>query len=343
MSIHIRLFIFQISWMLSLWGVNQEAPQIAPVNKAILSAMQKNDIPGMAVALYYEGKGYLLSYGTANSNKEPITAQTIFDLASITKVFTTTDLTLQVQAGHMRLDDKLTKYLPRIDKSNGAINQITLKQLATHTSSLMRDMPQGKDIPFLQNWAPDYPIGTHFLYSNLGFGLLGRALQNATKTPYEELIARDILRPLGMTSTMTEVPAQLMSRYAQGYSQEGAPVTHRGKYALPGSGALRSTSTDMLRFLEANLGIDVPKPLNSAMQFAQKPLFKVNDHLTMGLGWQNFTNKGKLIIDKNGGVPGFSSYIGMLPHKKIGIVILVNKGKMNATQLGRNLLNQLSE
>lgn len=318
------------------------------INPLVQAYMQKHQIPGIAIALFYENKGYILTYGVSDRQKQtPVSGDTIFELASLTKVFTTTDLALQVEQGRMRLDDALSQYLPNV---NGPMQRITLKQLATHTSSLPRELPPLKHRKydkqrvhtFLQNWNPSYPIGSRYLYSNLGFGLLGYAEENLWHEPYELILDKDILYPLEMRSTWIDVPEENKSRYAQGYSKEGRPVPHTPRGLLPASGALRSTAADMLKFLEANLGVNTPAALHKAMQEAQSPFFRVNDHLTLGLGWQRFKRNGMLIIDKNGGLPGFSSYIGMIPQKKIGIVILANKAKINSTLLGRQLLQYLS-
>ena len=316
--------------------------------------MKEQKIPGIAIA-YFDGKtGDVLSYGVADKKKGiPVTPYTLFDIASVTKVFTATELALLVSKGRVSLNDPVTKYLPGIDKKIGTINKVTLLELATHSSSLPRELKQSRKVDYtesqllkyLQHWNPANPVGSHFLYSNLGFGILGLALEKEQRTSYFSMIENDILRPLGMISTVIDVPGNLESHLAQGYSEDGNLVSieaHR-RNILPGSGSLRSTANDLLKFLEANLGIKGPHDLLKAMQLAQKEHYRASDKLAMGLAWQRGKQQGNLIIDKNGSLPGFSSYIGMIPDKKIGIVILSNRVKTNNTKLGRNLLVKLAE
>lgn len=319
------------------------------IDKAITLFMQQHDVPGVAVAIVDGNKEKIICYGLADKkNHSKVTENTFFEIASVTKVFTTTALALNVLQGKMGLNDPLSKYIPALDNPSSPISKVTLLELATHTSSLPRIGGSWREgglqriIPFLQNWHPNFPIGTRYEYSNLGFGLLGYALEAVEKRPYAEIISEDILKPLGMNMTFTQVPESLLSQYAQGYDLKGNEARKRIPGYLPGSGALRSTIKDMLKFLKANMGINTPDKLLKAMQLAQQPFYTVRNHFIMGLGWQRFDFEGVLTINKNGGLTGFTSYIGWLPEKKVGIVILTNKGKARPNAVGRSLLNALS-
>lgn len=195
---------------------------------------------------------------------------------------------------------------------------------------------------YLEKWKPSHPIGTNYLYSNLGYGLIGYALAAVNGKSYSEVIQENILRPLNMSSTEIIVPSNLQPYYAQGYSTTGTAAQKYPLNAWAAGGALRSTSHDMLNFLMANLGVKGPQNIMQAMLWTQQGFVKVNDKLTMGLGWQRVNHEGFLLIDKNGGVEGFSSYIGMVPDKKIGIVLLADRGKTDITQLGRKILIMLA-
>jgi beta-lactamase class C len=346
------LFVLLIILIGNFSYSNDLSPYIKILNQVVLPYMQQQEIPGVAIGLYAEGQGVLISYGVADiKTNKPITSNTLFEIASITKLFTATELALKVEKGEISLDDRLTDFLPDIPRGEQPAHQITLLQLATHSSSLPRTIPfKNRNNPytrnmirnFLLNWEPENEIGTEYLYSNLGFGLLGLALQNNFKKPFEELIKEDILIPLKMNETIITITPKLLPFYAQGYSTRGEPIEKLSITILPGSSALRSSSADMLKFLEANLGISGPKELLKAMQMTQKEYFPVNDMLGLGLAWQRVHLDDLFIIDKNGGVPGFSSYIGMLPEKKIGIVLLANKAKIGSTQFGRLILRHLA-
>lgn len=313
--------------------------------------MHLHHIPGASIALIYEDETYLYNFGFANQALEkPVTSDTIFALASITKVFTSTALAYEVLMKKMALTDPITQYVPELSQSKSAISQVKLIDLATHTSSLPRIPPKlGKQhkshalISFLNQWSPSYSIGTKYVYSNLAFALLGYALMKAeNEESYEEMIHKIITTPLQMNSTYVHLPAGLIQNRAQGYNKKGAVEHIPSIYPWPGGGGLKSSSRDMLKFLKANLDLEGPTDLTKAMQFAQKEFFKVKAHLAMGLGWQRYNpKKDLLIIEKNGGLKGFSSYIGFIPEQKLGIVILANKSKTKITHLGREILLSL--
>lgn len=344
---------FAILFLAAIPLVKETSSPLDTVNRMMSSYMEEKGIPGGAVALVLKENTYLLNYGLADKDRPiNISEDTIFEIASITKVFTATELALEVLRGHMRLKDPVVRFFPHINPKS-AINRVTLGELATHTSGLPRlidptkvmgSVAKERIIDFLNTWQPEVTIGSHFLYSNLGYGILGIALENAGKQSYQELIEKDILKPLQMISTMVEVPEALMERYAVGYSSKETEVPRFNNHNItPGSGALKSTSKDMLQFLRANLGIIGPENLREAMEFAMEPQFIVSSKLTMGLGWQRIHRDALLIIDKNGGHPGFSSYIGFIPEHNIGIVILVNMGHVNPARVGRKILQQLSK
>jgi len=341
------MFFLLVSFLLLASSTPREA-----VDSVIFSAMRKESIPGVAVALYDGTSSTIICYGVSNlQRRTPITPDTLFEIASITKVFTSTELALEANRGALQLNDAVTLYLPSTMRQNPSLGQVTLEMLATHTSSLPRqppDLPSGMRYnqylytQFLQNWRPDKPIGSTYLYSNFGFALLGYVLENREHMTYEALLRRDLFSPLGMSSTGVTVPASLLPRLAQGYAANGQPVPPTQNNIWPGGGAIKSSAADMARFLEANLGVRGSAELTAAMQLAETGYFHVNDKLTLGLGWQRVPGaRGSLIIDKNGGLSGFSSYIGFVPEKKLGIVILANKTDVPCTALGRQILNRL--
>lgn len=324
------------------------------VKALVQEYLDEHHIPGAAIAVYYQGQGYLYDLGWADiALSKPVTPDTLFAIGSITKVFTSILLANDVLQGKVNLNDPVGKFVPGLI-SGTPISGVTLKQLATHTSSLP-EYPQKlthniryntlEMITGLNRWRPSHPIGTHYRYSNIGFALLGFALGNIDSTDYYSLVNNVILQPLNMASTFINVPYMLLDRYAMGYEINGrTPARRHPMQAWPGGGALRSTSRDMLKFLQANLGVSGPPQLLKAMQFAQQPYFRVNEDFTMGLGWRRFVSDDDIfLIDKDGGVAGFSSYIGMIPDQKVGIVILLNRVHSKITRLGRLVLLDLAE
>lgn len=331
---------------------------IVEVNQYAEAFMQNNQVSGMAIDIYYNGQPYYLTYGVANEqNGSPVTTNTIFELASTTKTFTATVLALLVQQGKIQLNQPIGAFLPgELNGSNLPIDQITFQQLATHTAGLPK-MPANFNGPgnpynkqmffnFLQNWQPNYSVGTQYNYSNTGFGVLGYALAGVAGMPYEELLQQSVLNPLNMNNTSMFVPANKQAEYAQGQNLRGqaTPPWPMAPWK-PGAGALRSTPVDMMNFLEANLNVgSAPENIKQAMQFAQQSYFQVNNNMTQGLAWaQKKLANGATVLFKDGSSAGFSSFIALTPSNTLGVVVMANKGKMRVGQLSYLLLNQMSQ
>lgn len=314
------------------------------VANVIYPYMQNNQVPGVAVALYYQGHDYYYNFGVMNkATGQPITQNTIFGIASVTKVFTASLLAVCMQQGRCKLSDPLVNYIPALQNThNLPIDQVTLQNLVTHTSSLPRDpadfgvinvaTPQSYNqlMQDLINWQPNYPIGSHYLYSNLGFGLLGQAMGYAFKTTYINALRQEVLIPLQLNSTFIVAPNNYVSQLAQGYSIQNNPIYPAPITNWPGGGALRSSSADLLTLVKANLGVlpGVPAQLASALQATHQGLFTVGPNMTQALAWQRNMINNILVVNKNGMIPGFSSYIAFLPQQKIAIVVLTNKARV---------------
>lgn len=319
------------------------------LSSRIESFISQYQVPGVAVALYYQGREYVRTFGVAHAQKKnSVTVDTIFEIGSITKVFTSTWLALESLQGTTRIGHQLRQCLSYLRTNPNALNPITLQQLATHTSSLPLGVPiagaanSEKDlVDAFAKWIPAYPIGTRFLYSNVGFVFLGHALQDRTGKKFFDAVKNLILNPLQMTSTFIQVPPALVSLYAQGYKKDGTSASRFTTLGVGSSGALRSSIKDMKQFLKANLNLIGSYQLKSAMQFAQQIFFRADKGLTVGLGWQRPLIGGIEFVNKEGGTAGFSSYIGMIPGKTMGIVLLVNKADVPTVSTGRAILTDL--
>ena len=323
------------------------------VNAALRPWIEKEQPPGVIVVVHRHGGTEFFPLGEANRERGvAVTADSIFELASITKVFATTSLAIEVKEGRMQLNDPVAKYLPALGQGHD-IRHVTLEQLATHTSSLPRTPPPHPDgvwdreavMQWLAEWRAPHPPGTKSLYSNLAVGVLGFAIAHRENKPLQEVWDRQFLHPLGMQHTVFEIPEGLQGQLVQGYSPKGRPVERAVQNGgWPAGGRLCSSGRDMGKFLKANLGEDVGHPrITQAMHFAQQPRFKASERMTQGLCWQRVMLDGELVIDKNGGLTGTSTYIGMVPGKKTGVVVMANRGKCNATAIGRKLLLELTE
>jgi len=316
---------------------------------------------GVAVAVRMNGKAEFFNYGFANlARNERVTADSIFNLGSVGKVFATTSLAEAVKQGQLSLDDPVAKYVTELQRG-GDIRRVTLGQLASHTSGLPR-VPQQYEhwhrgnytwpdfVRFLNSWkaGPNHEPGQQYLYSNAAMVLMRVALERRFNTRFAALMHDRITGPLGMSSTALPLPRDLLGRAVQGYNPMGRPIGRPGEesgvFEWPGAGQIYSSSRDMATFLAANMG-ELPdhRPMENAMALAQQPVFTVNAHLKLGLAWQNVSGGNLRILDKNGGLNNTSTYIGFAPQPKLGVVILVNRGKQHATGIGRQILHALAQ
>src|SRR6516162_238829 len=274
------------------------------VTRRVASIVPPDGAGGVAVALRLEGRSLFFNYGWANrANKRPITTDTLFNLASLRKVFETTLLAQAVGNGELRLDDPVAKYIVELDR-DGDIGRVTLGQLATHTSGLLlpQDHPTWPDwgytlpefIRTLNAWKADTAPGQQHLYTHAGYILLQLALERRYGMPIDELIEQRLLRPLAMTSTV--LPRQDDSargrpapehkrRAVQGYSDEGEPIGEPGSqesyYHWPGTAQMYSSARDMARFLAANLGeLPIDPALQAALQDGQRGIFPMSRRVT---------------------------------------------------------------
>lgn len=333
---------------------NSNIDQIIQQN--ISTWMTQDNIPGVAVAIYYQGHDHFYNFGVANKlTQQHVTKDTIFEVASLTKPITATLLGICVQQEKCHLNNSVTQLIPTLAKNkNAVINQVTLQNLATHTSGLPR-MPkelgvndraanaEDQLINNIQTWQPDNPIGTHYSYSNIGFGLLGEAVANAEGENYENAIKQYILQPLGMINTEVNVNSNQQNQYAQGYDALGNPASHHVSTPWPGSASLRSTSADLLQYLKANLGvINTSNQLSAAMNLTLQPYFQVKPHFAQGLAWQLKIKHHLNIINKTGTNAGFNSYVVMLPEQKIAIVVLTNKMGDKPGEIAKKILEVLA-
>lgn len=336
MALRSWFFIFLVNQVV-LYAALPEA-----IKKEIEDFNNQQQLPGLAVAIYYKGEPYFLNFGYSHPAQGiKVTEDTLFDIASVTKCFVATVLAYQVIRNNMNLHDPLNMYFPALKYHTCALSTITLEQLATHTSGLPReasveDQTERNVINSLLSWSPAYPPGTFYEYSNLGFRILRFAFENYENISFEEILEEVITRPLAMNSSFIHVPSELRDRFAQGFDKDGHILPEQHNIAL------KSTTADLMEFLRANLGLSMPVELYHAMQLAQKGVFQINPNLIQGLGWQNFFTEGLHMIEKNGGIPGFSSWLGWTTPENVGLVLLTNKTCSSLTKFARQLLTKLT-
>ena len=296
---------------------------------------------GFVVALLEPGKSpRIITAGTSGVRGLPLDANTVFEIGSITKVFTSTLLSDMVERGEVRLDDPVSKFLPkhvRVPASKG--RQITLADLATQSSGLPRLptnlRPASIANPyagysaenlyeFLSSYTLTRDIGSQYEYSNLGVGLLGHALSLRAGKSYEALLKERVLLPLGMTETGIRLTPAMESRMAQGFNAAGDSMSRWDFLVIEGAGALRSTTSDMLKFLAASLD-STSSPLGAVMARTRRswrPADRPGN--SIGLGWHVVDLFGTTLRWHNGGTGGYRAFIGIDAARKRGVVLLSN-------------------
>jgi CubicO group peptidase (beta-lactamase class C family) len=307
---------------------------------------------GIVVGIVDSGGRRVIAHGSAaKGGSKPVDGDTLFEIGSITKVFTAQILADAVAAGTVKLDDPVSKYLPasvRVPGRNG--REITLHDLVTHRSGLPR-LPTNLTSTDLSNPYAAYTVGdlyeflaghklrrdpgAEFEYSNLGVGLLGHVLALRESTSYERLVRAKILNRLGMKSTAIELSPEAKARMAQGHDHKLEPVSSWDLPALAGAGALRSSANDLLRFVAAHAGIPKADPVLASMIAIRKPAAGGD----IGLGWL-ITKRGIEIVHHGGGTGGFQAFAGFDPVGRVGVVVLSNaQTQPGVDDLGMHLLD----
>ncbi|MDR7221610.1 serine hydrolase [Aminobacter aminovorans] len=290
----------------------------------------------------------------AAKDARPVDGNTVYEIGSITKVFTGLLLADMVASGEVGLDDPLAKYMPEgVTVPERAGKAITLVDLATHRASLP-SLPDDLQPPdtlnpyaaytteqlyrFLSRYQLPRDIGADFEYSNTGFGLLGHALARRAGVDYEALVSQRITNPLGMSSTAITLSPELAGRFASGHNSDLQPVPNWDLPAFAGAGALRSSANDLLNLLAMALSTE-KSPLADAVATASIKRKPVNYDTQIGLAWMVTETSSGDIVWHNGGTGGFTTFIGFHPASRTGVVVLSNSDT-GVNDIGMHLLNR---
>jgi CubicO group peptidase (beta-lactamase class C family) len=274
----------------------------------------------------------------------------LFEIGSITKVFTGLLLAETVNEGKARLDDPIARYLPADLKLAPAVAAITLEQLATHTSGLPRlpnnlkpadaldpyaEYGPADMYAFLSAYVPAKPVPQPADYSNFGMGLLGHILERIHGKSYAELVAERITGPLGMKDTVIELDPGQQARFA--VPHDGPAVVKPWRVTgLAGAGAVRSTAADLARFVQALMTPDA-SPLGAAWVVARQPRADMGGE-KIGLAIMGGKRHGALTYSHGGGTGGCRSYIEFSPDTQRGVVVLLDNSAPEAASIAAALV-----
>jgi D-alanyl-D-alanine-carboxypeptidase/D-alanyl-D-alanine-endopeptidase len=312
-------------------------PSDKEVRKLVEQQIRGNGV-GMVVGIVEpSGARRIVAFGqVATGGERPVDARTVFLIGSVTKTFTTLLLADMVTRGEVKLTDEATKYLPAGVSLPEQGRAITMRDLATHRSGLP-SMPNNIGLAGLPNPVEAYTSdqlyeylaeckletapGERWRYSNLGVALLGRLLANRAGLDYDDLLAVRVLQPLGMTDSAVRPAGDLARRVAPGHDKYLRPVETWEMRTMPGSGSLRSTADDMLKFIAAYLGL-VDTPLKAAMAFQLKTRYPEGGD--QALGWPITKVGEEEVFIHEGGKAGYRSVTAFNLRTRTGVVILAN-------------------
>ncbi|EIK0772046.1 beta-lactamase [Vibrio alginolyticus] len=338
------------------------------VDECAKGLINEYDIPGLAVAVTIDGKRYFYNYGLADVSKGSlVTNDTIFELGSISKTFTATLTGYAQEKGKLDMDDKVKDYIPELE--NSVLGNTKLVNVATYTAGgLPLQFPSevtndAEMMQYYKTWKPEYEAGTKRKYSNPSIGLFGYIGALSMKSDYTEMMETVILPELGMTNTFVDVPKDKLNNYAFGYSSEGKPVRVNPGILDAQAYGIKSTSLDMLQYIEANMGqAQLNTDIENALERTHTKYFDT-DTFTQAVGWEGYDypvslsqllkgNSSDVILkakpvqasvsgtlgrdvwyNKTGSTGGFGAYVAYVPSEKIGIVILANKNYPNAERV----------
>jgi beta-lactamase class C len=342
-------------------AADQQDAVKSAVDKAIQPVMEKYEIPGMAVGITVGGKHYVLDYGVASTKtRKPVTDSTLFEIGSVSKTFTATLASWAQVSGQLSLSDKTSKYLPSLQGAK--FGEVSLLNLGTHTpGGLPLQVPDNitnndELMKYFQEWQPTYAPGTYRTYGNPGVGLLGLITAKSMNQDFTTLMEGRLFPGLSMTSTYINVPDTKMADYAQGYTEKDEPIRMATRVLSSEAGGIKTTATDMIHFVEANMGmIKLNGDLQRAITDTHTGYFKAGvmtqdliceqyaypvelKTLLEGNSYQMILEatpvtqmtppmepRKDVLINKTGSTNGFGAYVAFVPEKQMGIVILANK------------------
>ncbi len=311
----------------------------------VKKAMARFDVPGTSIALWHDGREHFASYGVTNIEFPlDVDEHTLFQIGSTTKTITGTIVMRLVEEGLLDLEDPVRKHLPKFRLSDErAAKQVRIKHLVTHLGGwkgdVFDDTGRGADalariVRRLAGKPQLTPVESVWAYNNAGFYVLGRIIEVVRKKPYEEVVAEEILEPLGMTKSFFFAEDIVTHKAALGHihSEVGLRITRPWglKRAVNPCGGLTSTAVDQLRYARFHLGHDLgPEAVKilprRAIKQMQRPRHKVGSSIDdVGITWLLETISGTRTVRHGGSINGQMSAFMLVPKHDFAITVLTN-------------------
>jgi CubicO group peptidase (beta-lactamase class C family) len=324
---------------------------IAAVENAVPSALSRQGTPGVAVAIVVGGEPvWSGGFGVGNAEtRQPVTADSVFEIASVTKPVTAWAMLKLAEEGRIDLDAPIETYLGgwALPPSEFDHSKVTARAILAHGAGLSKGGDSGVDAgeepPSLREAADgatmefgpvrvSHPPGEAYHYSSKGFVLLEMALETITGETFSDYLTREILHPLGMNDTAFGWTPELEARAAWGHDWYGNPLPHY-EHATKAQGGLVATASDVARFLAASMadtqgaepGRGVIKPSSVRETFTPFPF--AGDTSEVGLGYNLHLGGGTLVARKSGDHRGYKAVVFLMPDTGAGLVILANSDR----------------
>ncbi|MDB4884009.1 MAG: ampH [Gemmatimonadetes bacterium] len=332
----------------------QAVPSDSAIRAILKTRVDSGAAVGIVVGILESGRRRYIAYGSAGPGRAKLDEHTVFEIGSVSKTFTALLLADAVVRGEVRFDQPVAELLPAgtvVPSRDG--RQITLEQLGTHRSGLPRmpdnfspadaadpyaDYDTKRLYAFLAHYELPRAPGEGAEYSNIGGGLLGHALTlRSGLASWGALIERRIAGPLELRETFVDVPASQRARMARGFDAALDSVSDWHLDALAGAGALRSSASDMLRFLAAQLDTTTG-PLSRAVALGRAPRAEFAAGVPMALGWFVMRPSSQPAWWHNGGTGGFRAFAAFDPDRALGVVVLSNTA-LSVDDIGMHILN----
>ena len=323
---------------------------IRTLDEVVESAMTRWTVPGIAIGVWDRGRQALKGYGLANlETGYEMAADTILQIGSISKIFTTTTLMTLVDDGAIELDDPVSAHLPDFRLStSGTENAVRIRDLVTHTSGVYGDHfddfgwgddALGRYVESMSDLRQVYEPGTIWSYTNSAFNLAGYIIEQKLGTTFEQAVRDRVFEPLGMSRTFYFPHEAITYRVSVGHTLvDPAGDEHEvaRRWPIPRAsgpaGSISSTVEDMLKFARFHMGDGTweGKRVLSERSLRVMQEIQVNESGmadAWGLGWQINLFDDVKVIGHGGSTNGFQAHLDIVPSRDFAIVILTNSGR----------------
>ncbi len=338
-----------------VWGFAFQSPDISPradyaavvaeLERVIAYEMQDKKLPALSIALVDDQQTvWAKGFGWEDADKKiAATAETVYRVGSVSKLFTDIGIMQLVERGVIDLDAPVTNYLPDFKPNNPFNKAITLRQLMSHRSGLVREPPMGnyfddtapslaQTVQSLNSTALVYEPEKRIKYSNAGIAVVGYVLEQTQKQPFTQYLQKAVLAPMGLRHSSFEPAPDISKHLAKAYmwSYDGrefiAPAFQLG---MAPAGSMYSTVTDLARFMSVLFnggksgGSQILKP--ETLEKMWTPQFAAPEQKSgFGIGFAISELQGHRRIGHGGAIYGFATELAALPDARLGVIAVTN-------------------